>query len=92
MAGALPARREVIMAQMHACSGHDTSERLGWIAVPTLVIHGSEDRLLPASNGRQIASLVPARLELLDGVGHLFWWEQPERSAELIREHALAAV
>ena len=21
----------------------------------------------------------------------MFWWEQPERSAELIREHALAA-
>ena len=25
----------------------------------------------------------------LDGVGHMFWWEQPERSAELIRTHAL---
>ena len=28
---------------------------------------------------------------MLDGVGHMFWWEQPERSAALIREHALAA-
>jgi 3-oxoadipate enol-lactonase len=32
-----------------------------------------------------------ARLESLEGVGHMFWWEQPERSAELVREHALAA-
>ena len=41
---------------------------------------------------RQIAALIPgARLETLEGVGHMFWWEQPQRSAELIREHALAA-
>ena len=47
--------------------------------------------MLGVGNGRQIASLLPgSRLELLDGVGHMFWWEQPQRSAELIREHALA--
>ena len=28
-----------------------------------------------------------ARLELLEGVGHMFWWEQPERSAALVRSH-----
>jgi 3-oxoadipate enol-lactonase len=39
-----------------------------------------------------IASLMrSARLETLEDVGHMFWWEQPERSAELIGEHALAA-
>jgi pimeloyl-ACP methyl ester carboxylesterase len=36
-----------------------------------------------------MAGLMPrARLEIFDGVGHLFWWERPERSAELVREHA----
>jgi pimeloyl-ACP methyl ester carboxylesterase len=34
--------------------------------------------------------MTAARLETLEDVGHMFWWEQPERSAELIREHALA--
>jgi pimeloyl-ACP methyl ester carboxylesterase len=93
MAGALPAPRPVVMQQMQACASHDTSNRLGGLSLPTLVIHGTADRLLNAGNGRQIASLVPgARLELMDDVGHLFWWEEPERSAELIREHALAAV
>jgi 3-oxoadipate enol-lactonase len=29
-----------------------------------------------------------SRLEILDGVGHLFFWEQPERAAELVRSHA----
>jgi 3-oxoadipate enol-lactonase len=80
---------DVIMQQMQACVAHDTNARLSQIAMPTLVIHGTEDRLLPVQNGRLIASLIPgARLEILDGVGHLFFWERPERSAELVREHA----
>jgi pimeloyl-ACP methyl ester carboxylesterase len=49
--------------------------------------------MLPAANGKVIARLIPgARLELLHGVGHMFWWEQPQRSAELVREHALRGV
>jgi pimeloyl-ACP methyl ester carboxylesterase len=91
MASALPARRDLVFRQMRACVQHDTQARLGQIATPTLVVHGTEDRVLGVGNGRQIASLLPAaRLELLDGIGHMFWWEQPERSAELIREYALA--
>lgn len=79
----------VIMAQMQACVAHDTSTRLAGMKPPTLVIHGTEDEMLPVANGRLIASLIPgARLEILDGVGHLFFWEQPERSAELVRSHA----
>jgi pimeloyl-ACP methyl ester carboxylesterase len=92
MGSALPAPQPVILQQMRACGAHDTSERLGAIDLPTLVIHGDVDRLLGPGNGRQIASLIPARLEMLEGVGHMFWWEQPQRSAELVREHALAPV
>jgi pimeloyl-ACP methyl ester carboxylesterase len=91
MANALPARRETIGLQVQAISAHDTSARLPGLKPPTLVIHGTEDRVLGAANGRMIAPLIPAPLEILEGVGHMFWWEQPERSAELIREHALAA-
>jgi 3-oxoadipate enol-lactonase len=93
MASAFPAPLPVVIQQMRACGDHDTSERLGQISLPTLVIHGDEDRLLGPDNGREIAALIPgARLEMLAGVGHMFWWEQPQRSAELVREHALAPV
>jgi pimeloyl-ACP methyl ester carboxylesterase len=82
----------VIMAQMQAIGGHDTSTRLNAIAAPTLVVHGTEDAMLPVSNAKAIADAIPAaRLELLDGIGHLFFWEEPERSAELVREHALVS-
>ena len=93
MGSALPAPQPVVLQQMRACAEHDTHERLGQISLPTLVIHGDVDRLLGYGNGREIAALIPtARLATLEGVGHMFWWEQPRRSAELIREHALAPV
>jgi pimeloyl-ACP methyl ester carboxylesterase len=93
MAQAFRAPLPVIVQQMRACGGHDTSARLAEISLATLVIHGDEDRLLAPGNGRQIAARIPgAQLEMLAGVGHMFWWEQPRRSAELIREHALAPV
>jgi 3-oxoadipate enol-lactonase len=92
MATSVPAAKRTIELQAQAIFGHDTSGRLGEISAPTLIVHGSEDGVLPYPNGQQIASLMPAaRLETLEGVGHMFWWEQPEHSAELIREHALAA-
>ncbi len=79
---------EVIMAQMQACAAHNSSERLAQLQAPTLVIHGTEDDMLPVQNARAIASRIPdARLEILAGAGHLFFWEQPERSADLVREH-----
>ena len=84
-----PVAVAVIMEQLQACAAHDTNARLAQLAMPTLVIHGTDDQLLPVQNGRLIASLIPgARLEIFDGVGHLFFWERPERSAELVREHA----
>jgi 3-oxoadipate enol-lactonase len=83
----------VVLAQMQACLAHDTNERLPGIAIPTLVMHGTEDQLLPVENGRLIAARIPgSQLEIFDGVGHLFFWEQPERAAELVRGHAAVAV
>ena len=80
---------EVIMEQMRAVTEHDTYTRLPEIELPTLVVHGTLDQMLPVQNGHMIAGLIPdSRLEILDGIGHLFFWEQPERSAELVRAHA----
>jgi pimeloyl-ACP methyl ester carboxylesterase len=90
MTEALPAPKPVVMEQMRACAAHNTSTRLKQISVPTMVIHGTADRLLRVNNGKQIAALMSVEPMLLENVGHMFWWEQPERSAELIRDHALA--
>jgi 3-oxoadipate enol-lactonase len=84
---------EVIMRQMQAIAGHDTSARLAGVGAPTLVVHGTLDELLPVQNGRMIAGLIPdTRLEIFEDVGHMFFLEKPERTAELVREHATLRV
>jgi pimeloyl-ACP methyl ester carboxylesterase len=89
IAAATPVPRRTVELQMQAIVGHDTSARLPGLRVPTQVLHGTVDLVLPYDNGPLIASLVPgALLEALDGVGHMFWWEQPERSAELLAAFA----
>jgi len=83
----------VIMAQLRAIIEFDTRSRLGQLALPTLVIHGTLDEIIPVANGRTLAELIPgARLEIFDGAGHLFFLESPERSAELVSTHAAVHV
>jgi pimeloyl-ACP methyl ester carboxylesterase len=46
-------------------------ERLKALRVPTLVIHGIDDVLVPVENGRLVAAAVPgARLVEFEGMGH----------------------
>jgi pimeloyl-ACP methyl ester carboxylesterase len=81
----------LLMAQQAAVVAHDSYARLRGLTAPTLVAHGTADQLLAAVNADLVASLIPgARLELLEGAGHLFFWERPEEAARLVREHAAA--
>jgi 3-oxoadipate enol-lactonase len=78
----------VIMAQMQACVAHDTSARLAQLEMPTLIVHGTADLMITVANAPLIHRHIPgSHLEILDGAGHLFFWEQPHRSAELVRDH-----
>src|ERR1700674_1419932 len=46
-------------------------ERLQQVRVPTVVIHGIDDPLVPVENGRLVAGAVPgARLVEIEGMGH----------------------
>jgi 3-oxoadipate enol-lactonase len=79
---------ELVLRQAQAAFVHDTSTRLPSVTAPTLVLHGTADQMLVFSNGEQIARLIPAStLHAFDGVGHLFWWERTELTADLIRKH-----
>ena len=46
VAVAYPVALEMVMAQVQAIIAHDTSARLGEIAAPTLVVHGTADQML----------------------------------------------
>jgi pimeloyl-ACP methyl ester carboxylesterase len=56
------------------------------IAAPTLLIWGHQDGVAPAGYAQEFARrLAHARVELLDGAGHLPHLEQPEAVARLVR-------
>ena len=49
----------------------DRTPQLRTITAPTLVIHGTKDRLVPPSGGRATARAIPgARLLMIEGMGH----------------------
>ena len=48
-----------------------TREQVRTISVPTLVVHGDGDLLIPPARGRETADLIPgATFKLIEGVGH----------------------
>ena len=58
------------------------------VNVPTLLIWGSRDVIVPVSAAQRYKrSLAKARLEVIDGAGHLVELEEPERVASLISAH-----
>ena len=72
-------------AQFRASREADVSGRLGEIAVPTLVLHGTDDALVPLQNAEMLVRLIPgARRYWFDGRGHLFFHEDPALTAEVL--------
>jgi 3-oxoadipate enol-lactonase len=64
----------------------DSTGDLAGIAVPTLVITSSGDTLIPPEATRPMALQIPgARLEEIDGAGHLSNLEAPERFNDFLR-------
>lgn len=90
VAAAVKVPGPVIGLQMNAAIVHDAAAGLASLDLPTLVIHGTADDVIKHEAGERLAAVVPgATLDLWDGVGHLFFWEQPERAADAVIKHAL---
>jgi pimeloyl-ACP methyl ester carboxylesterase len=54
-------------------------------AVPTLIIWGGRDSIIPVQQGHATHELMPgSRLEVFDGVGHFPHCEQPDRFADVL--------
>jgi pimeloyl-ACP methyl ester carboxylesterase len=59
---------------------------------PTLAIAGEQDQLIPRAEMEKIASSVPAaRLEFIEGAGHLPFLEKPRAVAPILTAHLGAA-
>ena len=65
-------------------------QALGSVQVPTLVLHGSEDPLVPVACGRRTADALPnARLHVIEGWGHDLPVALYAEIATQISDHAL---
>ncbi len=61
---------------LRASARHDAYEVLSRIAVPTLVLHGTDDEFAPVVNARLIADRIPdAMLRLFEGARHAYFEE-----------------
>jgi pimeloyl-ACP methyl ester carboxylesterase len=66
--------------QLQTIRRYDVSRRLGEIHAPTLVIHGEDDPLVPAKNGRDLARAIKgARLVIYPDTGHIPIVERAEQ-------------
>jgi pimeloyl-ACP methyl ester carboxylesterase len=55
------------------------------IAAPTLILQGTEDNVVDQRNAQVLADRIDgARVELFDGSGHLFFWEQPDAFVRIV--------
>ena len=73
--------------QLASLVGWSSVPLLPWLDVPTLILAGDDDQVVPAWNARFLHALIPdSRLRLIEGGGHLFMLSHPrEFVAELER-------
>jgi 3-oxoadipate enol-lactonase len=80
-----PIDARAFQAQLAASRGHQVWDELPSIVAPTLVLHGSDDAVMPLANARLLSERIPgAVLDVFDGAGHLFFHEQPQRTADAV--------
>lgn len=76
-------------AAMGLLSDADVTARLSAIRVPTLILFGEHDRVVPTGNAALLARKLPdARITILPGTGHLFPLEDPDATAAAIASFA----
>jgi 3-oxoadipate enol-lactonase len=74
-----PFNAQAYRAHLFAAAMHNCYARLDRIEVPTFVVHGAHDRVIPAANAHLMAERLPnCRLTVLEDSGHLYPTEAPE--------------
>lgn len=83
----IPSSTENVMGSLFGRAEQPDMEAiLKHLRVPTLIIAGSEDALVPPSNSEALAKLVPgAQLNLIPRAGHLVAFEQAAAFNEVVR-------
>ena len=82
-----PTPFEVLVTQLQAVDGYSTADRLPSLTIPTVVIHGTLDRVMPYPNAEPLTAAIPgATHEIFDGAGHLLHLEDGPSIAAILEE------
>ncbi len=77
-----PGHRDILMTIRSAPRTPVTAASFAAIKVPTLILHGREDHLVPFAQGQAFARVIPgSTLIAYDGVGHVPMEQIPAKSA-----------
>ena len=75
---ALPMSLEAYISQLAVIQAHDATDRLGQIKLPTLVLAGEEDILIPVRLSKKLKEAIPGAAWATVPGGHACLWESPE--------------
>ncbi len=83
LARALPS--ELLVLHYRCSQGHDAWDSLPRISSPTLIVHGTEDRLNPTANAHLLAVRIPgSELHLVNGARHGYHIEFRAQATPLV--------
>ena len=77
----------VVGALLGMAERPDATAELAGISVPTLIITGADDLLIPATESEKLAQTIPgSQLNIIPHAGHLVAFEQPDKFNHTIEE------
>lgn len=83
---------EAYLAQLNVIQQHDTSDRIGGLAVPSMVLAGDQDILIPTRLSQELADLIPGTVWRTTPGGHACLWEHADpfnaTFLDFVREHS----
>lgn len=83
---ALRAGNRQALAQRLALNLSGDTEQIKALKLPTLILWGAKDRLIPLENGRRFASdMAGSRLVVFDGLGHVPHEEDPQQTVAAVK-------
>ncbi len=78
-------RHSVLHGDLTACRDFNRMEDLPSIQVPTLIISGEEDALVPTRHARYLEDHIPgSQLAVIPNAGHMVILEQPQQVASTL--------
>ncbi|HVM84950.1 MAG TPA: alpha/beta fold hydrolase [Candidatus Binatia bacterium] len=75
---------DAYLTHLNALQSHDTRTRLKRVQVPTLVLAGEDDVLIPMNLVRELHALIPGAEFATAKGGHTLLWEHPKLFNEIV--------